>query len=41
MMEVTNENAEDTMRLTQADLAVAAFCLAEAFNGYLEAYEAE
>lgn len=40
-MEVTNENAEDTMRLTQADLAVAAFCLAEAFNGYLEAYEAE
>lgn len=41
MIEVTNENAEDTLRLTQADLAVAAFALAETFNGYLETYEAE
>lgn len=38
-MEVTNENAEDTARLTKADLAVAAFALAETFNSYLGAYE--
>jgi hypothetical protein len=40
-MEVTNENAEDTLRLTKGDLAVAAFALSETFNAYLGAYQAE
>jgi hypothetical protein len=40
-MQVTNENQEDTALLTQADLAVAAFALAETFNSYLMAYESE
>ena len=40
-MEVTNEQQGDTPRLTQADLAIAAFALAETFNAYLSRYEAE
>ena len=40
-MEVTNEEQDDTPRLTQADLAIAAFALAETFNAYLLRYEAE
>lgn len=40
-MKVTNENQEDTPLLTKADLAIAAYALAETFNSYLEAYEAE
>ena len=40
-MEVTNEEQEETPRLTQADLAIAAFALAETFNAYLVRYEAE
>mgnify|MGYP001168098937 CR=1 FL=1 len=40
-MEVTNEQQDDTPRLTQADLAIAAFALAETFNAYLSRYEAE
>ena len=40
-MEVTNEEQNETPRLTQADLAIAAFALAETFNLYLERYEAE
>jgi hypothetical protein len=40
-MEVTNEQQDETLRLTQADLAIAAFALAETFNAYLARYEAE
>ena len=40
-MEVTNEEQDGTPRLTQADLAIAAFALAETFNAYLARYEAE
>ena len=40
-MEVTNENPEDTPLLTQGDLAIAAFCVSEVFNSYLENYEEE
>ncbi len=40
-MEVTNEEQDETLRLTQADLAIAAFALAETFNSYLASYEAE
>lgn len=39
-MEVTNEEQE-APRLTQGDLALAAFALAETFNAYLEKYEEE
>ncbi len=39
-MEVTNEE-QNAPRLTQADLAIAAFALAETFNAYLARYEAE
>ena len=39
-MEVTNEE-QNAPRLTQADLAIAAFALAETFNAYLVRYEAE
>lgn len=39
-MEVTNEEQE-APRLTQGDLAIAAYALAETFNSYLEKYEAE
>ena len=37
-MEVTNEE-QNAPRLTQADLAIAAFALAETFNAYLSRYE--
>ena len=40
-MEVTNEEQNETLRLTQADLAIAAYALAETFNAYLAKYEAE
>lgn len=40
-MEVTNEEPEQTTGLTQGDLAIAAYALAETFNSYLEQYEAE
>ncbi len=40
-MEVTNEQQDETLRLTQADLAIAAYALAETFNTYLARYEAE
>ena len=40
-MEVTNENQEETARLTKGDLALASFALAETFNSYLSAYEEE
>ena len=39
-MEVTNEE-QNAPRLTQADLAIAAFALAETFNAYLSRYEEE
>ena len=39
-MEVTNEE-QNVPRLTQADLAIAAFALAETFNAYLARYESE
>ena len=39
-MEVTNEE-QNAPRLTQADLAIAAFALAETFNAYLARYESE
>ena len=38
-MEVTNEHQQDTAGLTQGDLAMAAFALAEVFNSYLEKYQ--
>ena len=40
-MEITNENPHETPLLTQGDLAVAAFCVSEVFNSYLERYEEE
>jgi len=40
-VEVTNENPHETPLLTQGDLAVAAFCVSEVFNSYLENYEEE
>ena len=40
-MEVTNEMPEENTGLTQGDLAIAAYALAETFNSYLEQYEAE
>tara|TARA_R110000823_G_scaffold202948_3_gene333854 strand:- start:362 stop:622 length:261 start_codon:yes stop_codon:yes gene_type:complete len=40
-MDMTNENPHETPLLTQGDLAVAAFCVSEVFNSYLENYEAE
>ena len=40
-MEVTNENQADTPLLTQGDLAIAAFSIAEVFNSYLEQYQNE
>ena len=40
-MEVTNEQPEQTTGLTQGDLAIAAYALAETYNSYLEEYEAE
>ena len=40
-MEITNEQRDETPRLTQQDLAIAAFALAETFNSYLARYEAE
>tara|TARA_R100000030_G_scaffold87391_2_gene71085 strand:- start:2526 stop:2786 length:261 start_codon:yes stop_codon:yes gene_type:complete len=40
-MEVTNENPQETPLLTQGDLAIAAFCISEVFNSYLENYEEE
>ena len=40
-MELTNENPHETPLLTQGDLAVAAFCVSEVFNSYLERYEEE
>ena len=38
-MEVTNEMPEENSGLTQGDLAIAAFALAETFNAYLARYE--
>jgi len=38
-MEVTNEMPEENTGLTQGDLAIAAFALAETFNAYLARYE--
>jgi len=40
-MEITNDQQSETPRLTQQDLAIAAFALAETFNSYLARYEAE
>jgi len=40
-MEVTNEMPEENAGLTQGDLAIAAFALAETFNAYLARYEQE
>ena len=40
-MEVTNEQTEETLRLTIADLGVAAWACSELFNYMLEGYEAE
>jgi hypothetical protein len=40
-MEVTNEEPEQSTGLTQGDLAIAAYALAETFNSYLERYEEE
>ena len=40
-MEVTNQTPDETTGLTQGDLAIAAYALAETFNSYLEQYEAE
>ena len=40
-MEVTNENPHETPLLTQGDLAVAAFCVSEVFNSYLDRYQEE
>ena len=40
-MEVTNEHQQETAGLTQGDLAMAAFALAEVFNSYLEKYKEE
>jgi len=40
-MEVTNEQTEETARLTVADLGVAAWATSELFNYMLEGYENE
>tara|TARA_R110002126_G_scaffold229233_5_gene373627 strand:+ start:472 stop:708 length:237 start_codon:yes stop_codon:yes gene_type:complete len=40
-MEVTNEEPEQSTGLTQGDLAIAAYALAETFNSYLERYDEE
>ena len=40
-MEITNEEPEQSTGLTQGDLAIAAYALAETFNSYLEQYDAE
>jgi len=40
-MEVTNEQTEETPRLTVADLGVAAWATSELFNYMLEGYENE
>ena len=40
-MKVTNEQPEETPRLTVADLGVAAWATSELFNYMLEGYEAE
>ena len=40
-MEVTNEQTEETARLTVADLGVAAWACSELFNYMLEGYEQE
>ncbi len=40
-MEVTNEQSEETAMLTQADLALASYALAETFNAFLMAYNEE
>ena len=40
-MEVTNEQAEETPRLTVADLGVAAWACSELYNYMLEGYEQE
>ena len=40
-MEVTNEQTEETPRLTVADLGVAAWACSELFNFMLEGYEEE
>ena len=40
-MEVTNEQTEETARLTIADLGVAAWACSELFNYMLEGYEQE
>jgi len=40
-MEVTNEQTEETPRLTIADLGVAAWACSELFNFMLEGYEKE
>lgn len=38
-MEISNEMQDETLRLTQGDLAIAAYALAETFNSYLERYD--
>ena len=40
-MEVTNEQSEETPRLTIGDLGVAAWACSELFNYMLEGYEKE
>lgn len=40
-MEVTNEQTEETQRLTIADLGIAAWACSELFNWMLEGYEKE
>jgi len=40
-MEITNEQPEETPRLTIADLGVAAWACSELFNYMLEGYEQE
>ena len=40
-MEVTNEEPEQSSGLTQGDLAIAAYALAETYNSYLEQYDEE
>ena len=40
-MEVTNQSPEESPGLTQGDLAMAAYALAETFNSYLEKYNEE
>ena len=41
MMEVTNEQSEETPRLTIGDLGVAAWACSELYNYMLEGYEQE